>query len=391
MVMVMDTGTRRRLVTVGLFLVSLVVLIVPTNGFTSNAVPIRSSSVGAPLTQQQRAVRLPAGGSGLHLCTDDVNPLQPDGTVLTSRRSLFHSTATVVAAVASLSIASSPSRTWAAASTTITTSASTTTSPADAAVTRKVFMNVRISRQDGTFYVRDDLPDVPENRVFYGKLIFKLFGKNAPSYVDRFLSYIPTTADSVLEDNPLPSYGRSSFVSFDQAAGLLLGGKIPSLEVTDMNGSPAIRYGGRLLPASLWMDNGNTRISKTDPLPPRIPHTAKGLLTHRILDVTPEFALTCRTDSSFLDGSHAVFGQLQMDDTAEEFLKIVQTLPTYSIDRPSPGTNEETVVDDAAAAVFTAQRAFFRNAAKSFGDARIDKLYEGKLLRRVEVTQVGYL
>ena len=76
--------------------------------------------------------------------------------------------------------------------------------PEDATVTNKVFFKVRISRQDGTFYVRDDLPDTKENRVFYGSLTVGLFGKAAPRHVERFLSYI--NPGNPLDDNPLPSY-----------------------------------------------------------------------------------------------------------------------------------------------------------------------------------------
>jgi hypothetical protein len=57
----------------------------------------------------------------------------------------------------------------------------------------------------------------------------------------------------------------------------------------------------------------------------------------------------------------------------------------------STDPGKENVVQDAAQAVFNAQRGFFRGAAKSLGDTRVSKVYEGKLLRRVEVTQVGIL
>jgi cyclophilin family peptidyl-prolyl cis-trans isomerase len=322
-----------------------------------------------------------------------------DEVMPSSRRSLLQQSATA-ALLASLSLVPQPA--WAATSSSpsaATTSTNTEpTSPSDATVTQKVYINVRISRQDGTFYVRDDLPDLPENKVFSGRLVIGLFGKNAPTTVERFLSYFPTIPDAVLieEENPLPSYSRSSFSSYDQATGLLRGGKISSLEVTDIGGSTAIRYGGRLLPASLWIEGrGGSGSTKTaTPLAPRVTHTAKGLLTHRILDVTPEFSITTRSDTSFLDGSHVVFGQLQNDDVSKEFLNIVQSLPTYQVDPPVPymqDPNKETVVDDAAQAVFNAQRDFFRKAAKSLGDTRLEKVYEGKLLRRVEVTQVGFL
>lgn len=87
-----------------------------------------------------------------------------------------------------------------------------------APITHKVYFDVRISRSDGTFYERDDLPDIQENKVFYGKLKFGLFGKTVPTAVERFLSYVDVPY-SPLDDDPLPSYGRSSFKSLDQSTG----------------------------------------------------------------------------------------------------------------------------------------------------------------------------
>ena len=62
------------------------------------------------------------------------------------------------------------------------------------------------------------------------------------------------------------------------------------------------------------------------------------------------------------------------------------------------GSNEssaDVVVDrgvsSLTSSVFTAQRKIFRDAAKTFGDTRLDKVYDGKLLRRIEVTKVGVL
>lgn len=254
--------------------------------------------------------------------------------------------------------------------------------PDDATITDKVFFNVRISRQDGTFYVRDDLPDTPENRVFYGTLVVGLFGKAAPRHVERFLSYVASS--NPLDDNPMPSYGRSQFPSFDQSTGVLTGGKIPSLEYTEISGRSALKYGDRLLAANLWVEKPETGSA-------RISHSAKGLLTHRLLDVMPTFDITTRSDTRVLDFSHQVFARILLDDSSLEFLKLVQDLPTYSVERPSSmaDPSEQDLVQDAAKAVFDAQRGFFRGAAKSFGDGRVSKIYEGKLLRRVEVTQVG--
>lgn len=252
-------------------------------------------------------------------------------------------------------------------------------------ITDKVFFDVRISRQDGTFYVRDDLPDTLENQVFTGRLTLGLFGKAAPNHVQRFLSYV-NTGNQPLDDNPLPSYSRSQFPQFDASTGVLYGGTIPSLEVTELQGSAAIRYGGRLLPAKLWITAQETATSN-----PQLRHTAKGLLTHKNLDATPCFGITTRSDTTELDRTHTVFGQLIRDATSTAFLERIPELPVYSVDRPAPTDRQETVADDAAAAIYALQREFFRGAAKNFGDTRIDKVFEGKILRRVEVTQVGML
>jgi hypothetical protein len=47
-------------------------------------------------------------------------------------------------------------------------------------ITDKVFFDLRISRQDGSTYVRDDLPDTFENRVLKARLVIGLYGNQAP-------------------------------------------------------------------------------------------------------------------------------------------------------------------------------------------------------------------
>lgn len=59
-------------------------------------------------------------------------------------------------------------------------SSTTTSSDTVAEVTDKVFFDLRIARQDGSSYVRDDLPDTFENRVIQARLTMGLFGKQAP-------------------------------------------------------------------------------------------------------------------------------------------------------------------------------------------------------------------
>jgi len=298
------------------------------------------------------------------------------------RRTLL-ATALVAAILTSTSQLLQPT---AAAFAATTDTATTALSPDQAVVTDKVFFDVRISRQDGSFYVRDDLPDTIENQVFQGRLTFGLFGRATPNHVQRFISYVET-GNKPLDDNPLPSYGRSVFPLFDPATGVLYGGEIPSLEVTELGSSTAIRYGGRLLPAKLWMSGGANE--------QKIRHSAKGLLTHRNLDVTPRFGITTRTDTTELDRTHTVFGKLLLDDpAAKAFLQRVSELPVYSVDRPVAASDDDStspLLEDAASAVYRMQRDFFRGAAKNLGDDRVDKLVAGKLLRRVEVTRVGLL
>jgi cyclophilin family peptidyl-prolyl cis-trans isomerase len=352
--------------------------------------------------------------------------------------------ATTNTAVASTTVWSSSSS---LSSSVATTSSSTTaaktlpskyTSPNNAKVTHRVFFNVRISRSDGTFYVRDDDSNDPNNQVYQGQLVFALFGENAPHHVQQFLQYVvdPTTTTgssnnsrgtttNFMEDEreneatPYPSYSRSAFTRYDDGTGVLYGGTIPSLEVTEIQQSVVLRYGNRLLPAPLWIEEST---GDGDTSTKTISHSAVGLLTHRQLDATPTFGITTRTDTTSLNPTHTVFGQLVMNPTAVDFLRRVTTLPTYSEDGPilssSPSSSPAAVLssssisvsspqvfmdathdDEEFNAIFTTskdrlynyQRAFFRTTAKTLGDTRLNKLYDGKILRRVEVTQVGLL
>jgi hypothetical protein len=77
-------------------------------------------------------------------------------------------------------------------------------------VTDKVAFDVCISRQDGTFYVRDDVPNTPENNVvnvvFQGRIVVGLFGKAVAQYhVTRFRQVVDTV------DGGPQLFGRSLF------------------------------------------------------------------------------------------------------------------------------------------------------------------------------------
>ncbi|KAL7556593.1 hypothetical protein ACA910_003484 [Epithemia clementina (nom. ined.)] len=314
-----------------------------------------------------------------------------------------------------------------------TTTTSTTTiqddsTPPPPKVTDRVYFNVRISRSDGTFYVRDkkndgdgDDDNNQDDQVFYARLVFELFGEVAPVTVQRFKSYLPTTTAALAMDDtdrPLPSYARSSFASYDEATGVIYGGQIPGLQVVEVNngggGGSALQYGNRLFSASLWLESRTSTTTK-------LRHVGKGLLTHALLDPTPVFGITTRTDTTELDATHVVFGRLvvsEPDDqernvnrnnteknaadapttwhSGAEFLQRVAALPTYQAEssvvmRRSDEYNEGGFVEAAAQSIFQAQRSFFRNTAQALGDTRLDRVYTGKLLRRVEVTQAEIL
>ncbi len=248
-------------------------------------------------------------------------------------------------------------------------------------ITHKVTFNVRVSRADGTFYTRnDDAPPTPDNQVFTGSVSVGLYGTLCPNHVKHFLDYVDVPY-SPADDAPLPSYARSQFPSLDQATGTLSGGLIPGLHLTSFTGSSAIEYGGRILPAKLWVDEFKNK--------QKISHSRAGLLTHRDLDVLPKFGITTRSCPEMNFGN-TVFGTVLPSESSNAFLSRCVDLPTYSLDRPvvPVGKTQSLATEEVASSVYSLQKDFFRAAAKTFGDTRLDNVYEGKLLRRIEVTSV---
>jgi hypothetical protein len=110
-------------------------------------------------------------------------------------------------------------------------------------VTHRVYMDVRISRADGSFYVRDSPPSAPSSSSttavvdedpFYGTLVLGLFGDRTPNHVRQFLSYVDVPYDV---DSPLPSYSRSKFNTLDASTGLLIGGTVSSFVLLFLRGN----------------------------------------------------------------------------------------------------------------------------------------------------------
>jgi Cyclophilin type peptidyl-prolyl cis-trans isomerase/CLD len=302
-----------------------------------------------------------------------------------SRRRLMAQAVKTATFLSPASLLQHPTNAAAAITAATTTTSQATTRPEDATITHKVIFKVRISRADGSFYDKNEVIDPidSENQVFTGQLIVGLFGKYAPTNVARFLSYVTSPeGGTAFDENPYPNYSRSAFTKFDELTGIVTAGVIPKLESIELNGSNVLKYGTRLIPATLWIDKISTE--------QRIRHIGKGLLTHKLLDPSPQFGITTRSDTTMLDTTNVVFGRILMDDSSNEFLSRIVTIPTYSVERTASfaDDNDESLAQEAASVIFNAQREFFRGAAKSFGDDRISKLYDGKFLRRIEVTQV---
>ena len=177
------------------------------------------------------------------------------------------------------------------------------------------------------------------------------------------------------------------------------------MAATTLAGGTVLEYSGRVFPARLWLeDHDNDRSAST-----RLSHGVRGLLTHRDLDLTPSFGITTRNGgSASLDGTHTVFGCVLEDEGG--FLGRVVDVPSLtdagmvtrtSTENERPrlgggGSGGALAVggpefESLASGVFAAQRRVFRDAARTLGDSRLDKVYDGKLLRRIEVTKVGTL
>jgi cyclophilin family peptidyl-prolyl cis-trans isomerase len=248
-------------------------------------------------------------------------------------------------------------------------------------ITHTVAFNVRISRADGTLYTKkDDASPTPDNQVFTGTVSIGLYGTLCPNHVKRFLDYVDVMY-SPGDDTPLPSYARSQFSSLDQSTGILTGGLIPGLRLTNFAGSSALEYGGRILPSKLWIDDFKDQ--------KKVSHAHAGLLTHRDLDVLPKFGITTRSCPE-LNLGHTVFGTVLPTESSKAFLSRCVDLPTYSLDRPTvPIGDQSRASEEVASSIYSLQKDLFRSAAKTFGDTRLDNVYEGKLLRRVEVTSVS--
>ena len=233
----------------------------------------------------------------------------------------------------------------------------------ECSVTDRVFIDIRIIQ-------RYDV-EVLEDAAVRGRLVFGLFGREAPLGTKKFLEFVDGTSGQFKPSGGGPgggpAYSSGSFHKIEPGV-LLEGGRINGLKLTEFAGQQEYEYMSRLLPLRPVVEVNNLR------------HEKRGLLTRAIFNPGPEFGVTLASARS-LDGTHEVIGQLE--EGGEELLRLMEQLPYISgKSREGEGTAQN--------AIFTSQQKLFQAFAKSTGDSRAEDR-TGLLLRRVEITRVGRL
>lgn len=232
-------------------------------------------------------------------------------------------------------------------------------------------LGVRVARSDGTFSVRDDDGD---DKPVFGNLDIGL-RSDTPANTALFLDFALGQA---------PGYDGSLF---DEIRGpLLVGGRVRGLETRDVFGEPVLLYRDREVLASRD-DRKLLGLAARETTP--VSHDRAGLVTRRRLAVPEstdlvDFGITLAPDPS-LDRDWTVVGRILEDDG--HLLDTIRSLPTYSANAVGDFSKEYPIAAD----VFKAERDIFRAAADAVGDTRLKSIFPGKILRRVEVTQVQVL
>lgn len=252
--------------------------------------------------------------------------------------------------------------------------------------------------------------EVLEDAAIRGRLVFGLYGRDAPQGVSRFVSFIDGTVGQFATTGGGPAYAQSSF-EYVRPGELLEGGRIPGLKQTTFAGN--LEWEVRDVPSAevqclaAWLGHGrrathraaraharsHARSHRLCPqymsrlLPTLRPilevndlrHDRRGLLTRARFESGPGFGVTLGAVPR-LDGSHEVIGELL---EGADLLERIEALP-YITGKSIEGEGS------LANSVFQAQKSLFSGIAKSGGDARAEDR-TGKLLRRVEITRVGML
>jgi len=220
-------------------------------------------------------------------------------------------------------------------------------------VTTKVFLDVRV--------IKDYTGEVLEDSAVRGRIVIGLYGKDSPKTAEQFLKFAKA------DDASDPSYNSGMFYKH-QAGRWIEGGKINGLNLEEFGGGQVYQYLNKIV-------NLNPILEAN-----KLAHTRKNLITHRKFNAGPEFAITL-SPAPELDGDWTVFGEVL---EGEEMVKAIADLPFVTGKSLDPSG---TIADS----WWKAQNNYFKGLAKQFGDSRANKMYPGKLLRRVEIVKCGVL
>lgn len=243
-------------------------------------------------------------------------------------------------------------------------------------ITNKVFMEFRIMEP------LTEANNYSSYNAYRGKVVFGLYGKEAPKTVESFLSYMVTQgappvsvaaqlreqqAGGVGDEEPVPSYA-SSLLTRLVPGEYVEGGRVTGLQRIQVAGYTQLEYRGRIVNSPPCLESNELR------------HTTRGLLSKKRLDIGPEFAITVGPAPD-LDGSNVVFGRVLEGD---DVLKAIEAVPVYT----SGSTQEPGSFGDK---VFRAQREASLFVGKQIlnDDRAIDRV--GQFLRRIDVTQCSIL
>jgi len=215
----------------------------------------------------------------------------------------FHSKVLIKSAIAIqlLTIARASSSVAAAVSSSTINAPAQSPSSSTPIITHKVFLDIKIAN-----YTEES---IGKNRgaLGSGRVVFGLYGKDAPQSVEVFLRSIDSDGKTV------PSYINTQFARVSEA-GVLEIEKIRGLNTVNIAGNDEYEYAGEVLDYKPILESNG------------IKHSKLGLLTRTQLTAGPIFGITLRK-SEELDAFHVVFGTVL---EGEEVLQAVANIPTYT-------------------------------------------------------------
>ena len=201
-----------------------------------------------------------------------------------------------------------------------------------------------------------------------GRIVFGLYGNDAPKTVAQFLSLIKGDGETT------PSFTKSIMTKVTEE-GIFTLDKVRGVNPVTIAGAEQYEFRGTIQPQLLPIIEPNG-----------LSHTQSGLLSHRQFGMGGEFGIALRPNAA-LDATHSVFGRTL---SGMKVLDAVAAIPTYSYKTKTGygGKEKSEVQGNIADAWFEGQKNFYVGVGKAFGDKRaVDQ--RGKLLRRVVISACG--